>query len=89
MAEVLKQEQNDYFKGAALQRFGHTYDIAIKVIGSIAQGKKTFHTKPREQCFETALENGWLDKKPQTGQKWLKITNKSTKNCNKIQKTST
>ena len=29
LAEVLKQEQNDYFKGAALQRFGHTYDIAI------------------------------------------------------------
>ena len=29
LEEVLKQEKTDYFKGAALQRFGHTYDITI------------------------------------------------------------
>ena len=63
LAEVLKQEQNDYFKGAALQRFGHTYDIAIKVIKSIAQWKNLPY-QTDEQCFETALENGWLDKQP-------------------------
>ncbi|SVA05883.1 uncharacterized protein METZ01_LOCUS58737 [marine metagenome] len=61
LAEVLKQEQNDYFKGAALQRFRHTYDIAIKVIRSIAQWKN-LSCQTDEQCFETALENGWLEK---------------------------
>jgi len=59
--EVLKQEQNDYFKRAALQRFGHTYEIAIKVIKSIAQWKN-LPCQTDEQCFETALEKGWLEK---------------------------
>ena len=61
--EVLKQEQNDYFKRAALQRFGHTYEIAIKVIKSIAQWKN-LPCQTDEQCFETALEKGWLGKQP-------------------------
>ena len=52
LAEVLKQEQNDYFKGAALQRFGHTYDIAIKVIRSIAQWKNLPY-QTDEQCFRS------------------------------------
>ena len=61
LAEVLKQEQNDYFKGAALQRFRHTYDIAIKAIRSISRWKNP-SCQTDEQCFETALENGWLEK---------------------------
>ena len=61
LAEVLKQEQNDYFKGAALQRFRHTYDIAIKAIRSISRWKN-LSCQTDEQCFETALENGWLEK---------------------------
>jgi len=61
LAEVLKQEQNDYFKGAALQRFRHTYDIAIKAIRSISR-RKNLSCQTDEQCFETALENGWLEK---------------------------
>jgi len=63
LAEVLKQEQNDYFKKAALQRFGHTYEIAIKVIKSIAQWKN-LPCQTDEQCFETALDKGWLEKQP-------------------------
>ena len=61
LAEVLKQEQNDYFKRAALQRFGHTYEIAIKVIKSIAQWKN-LPCQTDKQCFETASKNGWLGK---------------------------
>lgn len=63
LAEVLKQEQSDYFKGAALQRFGHTYDITIKVIRAYAQWKN-LPCQTDEQCFESALENGWLEKQP-------------------------
>ena len=63
LAEVLKQDQNDYFKGAALQRFRHTYDIAIKTIKSISRWKN-LSCQTDEQCFRTALENGWLEKQP-------------------------
>ena len=61
--EVIKQEQNDYFRGAALQRFGHTYDITIKVLRSFAKCQ-SLPCQTDEQCFRTALENGWLEKQP-------------------------
>ena len=63
LAEVLKQEQSDYFKGAALQRFGHTYDIALKIIRSFAALKNS-PCQTDEQCFEMATQNGWLEKQP-------------------------
>ena len=59
--EVLKQEQSDYFKGAALQRFGHTYDMTLKVLRAFAESNNLpFQTD--EQCFETAVNNGWMEK---------------------------
>ncbi|MEK9628897.1 MAG: nucleotidyltransferase substrate binding protein [Nitrospinota bacterium] len=61
--EVLKQEQSDYFKGAALQRFGHTYDIALKTIQTFAQSK-SIPCKLNEQCLETAVQNGWMENNP-------------------------
>ena len=57
--EVLKQEKSDYFKSAALQRFGHTYNIALKIIRSYAQSK-SIPCKMGERCFETAVQNGWM-----------------------------
>ncbi len=57
--EVLKQEQSDYFKGAALQRFGHTYIIALKTIRAFSQWKgMPFGTD--DECFNTAGTKGWL-----------------------------
>ena len=54
--EVLKQEKSAYFKSAALQRFGHTYNIALKIIRSYAQSK-SIPCKMGERCFETAVQN--------------------------------
>ena len=61
--EVIKQEESDYFKGAALQRFGHTYDIALKIIRSFARSK-SIPCKMDERCLETAVKNGWMEKQP-------------------------
>ena len=61
LEEVLKQEQTDYFKGAALQRFGHTYDITIKILRSFAKCQD-LPRQTDEQCFETAITNGWMEK---------------------------
>ena len=35
LEEIIKQGESDYFKGAALQRFGHTYDIALKIMDTV------------------------------------------------------
>ena len=60
--EVLKQEQSDYFKGAALQRFGHTYDIVLKTLRAFAKGQN-LPSQTDEQCFEAAVSSGWIEKK--------------------------
>ena len=59
--EVIMQEKNDYFMGAALQRFGHTYDITVKVLRSFAK-HQGLSCQTDEQCFETAVTNGWMEK---------------------------
>ena len=61
--EVLKQEKSDYFKGAALQRFGHTYDMVLKTLRAFAQWQN-LPCQTDEQCFETAVSNGWMQKLP-------------------------
>ena len=61
--EVLKQEQSDYFKGAALQRFGHTYDIVLKTLRVFAK-EQNMPCKTDEQCFEAVVSSGWIEKKP-------------------------
>ncbi len=63
LEEIIKQEESDYFKGAALQRFGHTYDTALKIIQSFAQSK-SIPCKMGERCLETAIQNGWMKKQP-------------------------
>ena len=63
LEEVLKQEQSEYFKGAALQRFGHTYDMVLKTLRAFAQWKN-LPCQTDEQCFETAVSNGWIQKQP-------------------------
>jgi len=60
--EVLKQEQSDYFKGAALQRFGHTYDIVLKTLCAFAKGKN-LPCQTDEQCFQALISSGWIEKK--------------------------
>jgi hypothetical protein len=59
--EVLKQEQSDYFKGAALQRFGHTYDMVLKTLRAFAQSQN-LPCQTDGQCFEAAVNSGWMEK---------------------------
>ena len=61
LVEVLKQEQSDYFKGAALQRFGHTYDMVLKTLRAFAQWQN-LPCQTDEQCFEAAVSSGWMEK---------------------------
>ncbi len=59
LSEVLQQDQTEYFKGAALQRFGHTYDMSLQNIRAFAD-LKSQPCNTDEQCFETAALNGWI-----------------------------
>ena len=61
LEEVIQQEQSDYFTGAALQRFGHTYDITIKILRSFAKCQD-LPCQTDAQCFETAVTSGWMEK---------------------------
>ncbi len=57
--EALKQEKTDYFKSAALQRFGHTYTMAIKSIqGFVEAGEDSID---EEQCIKLASKSGWME----------------------------
>jgi hypothetical protein len=72
--EALKQESTDYFKGAALQRFGHTYTMAIKSIRGFENiqedaGKANYEETNDEHCIELANQNGWTEDSPQ----WLEM----------------
>ena len=60
--EVLKQGNTDYFKSAALQRFGHTYTMAMKSIRGFRESKAETDD---EQCITLATQNGWTEDQPQ------------------------
>lgn len=59
--EVLKEDSTDYFKGAALQRFGHTYTMALKSIRGLGNAE----TITDEECIGLAGKNGWIEDLPQ------------------------
>ena len=56
--EVLKQGETDYFKSAALQRFGHTYAMAIKSIHGFGEPDEIKEIKG-EECIKLATQKGW------------------------------
>ena len=88
LEEVIKQEQTDYFKGAALQRFCHTYAITIKIIRSFAKCQD-LPCQTDEQCFETAVTNGWIEKFFDINElinDYQRITQKSQKDVENIYK---
>jgi len=58
--EVLKQGNTNYFRSAALQRFGHTYTMAIKSIRGFTEQETS-----DEQCITLAIQNGWIEDQPQ------------------------
>jgi len=62
LKEVIEKEDTEYYRGAALQRFRLTYEVALKVIRAFAkQEGKIFPTD--DACFQWAEEKQWLKKK--------------------------
>ncbi len=68
--EALKQENTDYFKSAALQRFGHTYTMAMKSIRGFGVPEGKAGETNEAQCIELATQNGWTEDPPQ----WQEMT---------------
>ena len=63
LKEALEKEDTEYFRGAALQRFRLTYEVALKVIHSFAEQEGNNFLSD-ESCFQWAEEKQWLKKKP-------------------------
>ena len=61
LKEAIEKEDTEYYRGAALQRFGLTYDTALKTIRAFA--KEQGHTcTGDESCFLWVEEKQWLKK---------------------------
>jgi len=62
LKEVIEKEDTDYYRGAALQRFSLTYEVALKAIRAFAEQEgKSFSSD--ESCFQWIEEKQWLEKK--------------------------
>ena len=61
LEEALKQENTEYYRDTALQRFGFTYDLALKCIRAFA-AQHADSCETARQCFELAAARFWLDK---------------------------
>lgn len=63
LKEAIEKEDTDYYRGAALQRFSLTYDVALKAIRAFAEQEgKNFSSD--ESCFQWIEEKQWFKKKP-------------------------
>ena len=61
LKEAIEKEDTEYYRGAALQRFGLTYEVALKVIRAFAEEQgETCSTD--EACFQWVKEKEWLGK---------------------------
>ena len=61
LKEAINKEDTEYYRGAALQRFGLTYKVAIKVIIAFAiEEGETCVTD--EDCFKWLKKKQWLEK---------------------------
>ena len=79
LKEVLEKEDTEYYRGAALQRFRLTYEVALKAIHSFAEqeGNNFFSD---ESYFQWAEEKQWLKKNPD----WISVI----QNYNKLKSLS-
>ncbi len=58
--EMLKQEASDYFRSAALQRFGLTGDSALKCLQAFAR-QEGQSCDSLEECIQFADKAGWVN----------------------------
>ena len=68
LKEVIEKEDTDYYRGAALQRFRLTYEVAIKAIHAFAEQEGTRFSSD-ESCFKWIEEKQWLEKQSN----WVQI----------------
>ena len=62
LKEVIEKEDTDYYRGAALQRFSLTYEVALKTIRAFAEQEgKSFSSD--DSYFQWIEEKQWLEKK--------------------------
>ena len=62
LKEVIEKKDTDYYRGAALQRFRLTYEVALKAIRAFAEQEgKSFSSD--ESCFQWIEEKQWFKKK--------------------------
>lgn len=59
MAEMETHERTEYFRNAALQRYGFTFDSAVRCIRARARDNQESCNSP-EECLRLANERGWL-----------------------------
>ena len=79
LKEVIEKEDTDYYRGAALQRFRLTYEVALKPIRAFAEQEgKSFSSD--ESCFQWIEEKQWVKKISD----WESVIN----NYNKIKNSS-
>ena len=62
LKEVIEKEDTDYYRGAALQRFSLTYEVALKAIRAFAEQEGKIFSSD-ESCFQWVEEKQWLKKK--------------------------
>ena len=79
LKEAIEKEDTEYYRGAALQRFTLTYEVALKTIRAFAkQEGKNFPSD--ESCFQWIEEKKWVKKISD----WESVIN----NYNKIKNSS-
>jgi len=62
LKEVIEKKDTVYYRGAALQRFRLTYEVALKAIRAFAEQEgKSFSSD--ESCFQWIEEKQWFQKK--------------------------
>ena len=59
LQEILGREKTDYYRDAALQRFGFTFSLGLKCIKAALGNDPQCETP--QLCFKLAAEKGWLD----------------------------
>ena len=84
LKEVIEKEDTDYYRGAALQRFRLTYEVALKAIRAFAEQEgKSFSSD--ESCFQWIEEKQWVKKMSD----WESVINNYNKIKNSSEKKST
>ena len=79
LKEAIEKEDTDYYRGAALQRFSLTYEVALKAIRAFAEQEGKIFSSD-ESCFQWIEEKQWVKKISD----WESVIN----NYNKIKNSS-